>query len=403
MQLRWRNEKEAIDRIRALKQELEQLAIEEKQYERDGVLARAAEIKHGTIPTKERELTGLSDRLREIQGENSLLREEVGGEDIARVVSSWTGIPVSKMLSSEMQKLLELESILGARVVGQPAAITAVSDAIRRNKSGIGDENRPTGTFLFLGPTGVGKTELAKTIAGFLFDDERALTRIDMSEYMERHAVSRLIGAPPGYVGYDQGGQLTEVVRRRPYSVVLFDEIEKAHPDVYSVFLQLLDEGRLTDGQGRLVDFRNTIIIMTSNIGSDLILGATDLEAVRPQVQERLRQAFKPEFLNRLDEVITFNRLDREQILHIVDLEVERLQRRLSDRDISIELAPDAREHLADLGFDPAFGARPLKRAVQQHLQNQLARELLAGTIEDGRHVVVTRSSGGEREFDFGI
>jgi ATP-dependent Clp protease ATP-binding subunit ClpB len=224
-----------------------------------------------------------------------------------------------------------------------------------------------------------------------------------MSEYMERHAVSRLIGAPPGYVGYDQGGQLTEVVRRRPYSVVLLDEIEKAHPDVYSVFLQLLDEGRLTDGQGRLVDFRNTIIIMTSNIGSDLILGATDLEAVRPQVQERLRQAFKPEFLNRLDEVITFNRLDRDQILHIVDLEVARLQRRLADRDITIELTKDAREHLADLGFDPAFGARPLKRAVQQHLQNQLARELLAGAIDDGQHVVVTRSDGGEREFDFGI
>jgi ATP-dependent Clp protease ATP-binding subunit ClpB len=403
MQLRWRNEKEAIDRIRGLKQELEQLTIEEKQHERAGDLARAAEIKHGTIPAKEQELTVLSDRLREIQGENSLLREEVGGEDIARVVSSWTGIPVSKMLSSEMQKLLELESILGARVVGQPAAITAVSDAIRRNKSGIGDDNRPTGTFLFLGPTGVGKTELAKTIAGFLFDDERALTRIDMSEYMERHAVSRLIGAPPGYVGYDQGGQLTEVVRRRPYSVVLLDEIEKAHPDVYSVFLQLLDEGRLTDGQGRLVDFRNTIIIMTSNIGSDLILGATDLEAVRPQVQERLRQAFKPEFLNRLDEVITFNRLDRDQILHIVDLEVARLQRRLADRDITIELTKDAREHLADLGFDPAFGARPLKRAVQQHLQNQLARELLAGAIDDGQHVVVTRSDGGEREFDFGI
>jgi ATP-dependent Clp protease ATP-binding subunit ClpB len=403
MQLRWRNEKEAIDRIRGLKQELEQLTIEEKQHERAGDLARAAEIKHGTIPAKEQELTVLSDRLREIQGEDSLLREEVGGEDIARVVSSWTGIPVSKMLSSEMQKLLELESILGARVVGQPAAITAVSAALRRNKSGIGDDNRPTGTFLFLGPTGVGKTELAKTIAGFLFDDERALTRIDMSEYMERHAVSRLIGAPPGYVGYDQGGQLTEVVRRRPYSVVLFDEIEKAHPDVYSVFLQLLDEGRLTDGQGRLVDFRNTIIIMTSNIGSDLILGATDLEAVRPQVQERLRQAFKPEFLNRLDEVITFNRLDRDQILHIVDLEVARLQRRLADRDITIELTKDAREHLADLGFDPAFGARPLKRAVQQHLQNQLARELLAGAIDDGQHVVVTRSDGGEREFDFGI
>ncbi len=401
MQLRWQNEKGVIDRIRTLKQELEQLAIEEKQQERAGDLARAAEIKHGLIPNKERELSELSDRLQELQGENSLLREEVGGEDIARVVSNWTGIPVSKMMSSEMQKLLELESIMEERVVGQPRAIQAVSDAIRRNKSGIGDENRPTGTFLFLGPTGVGKTELAKTIAGFLFDDERALTRIDMSEYMERHAVSRLIGAPPGYVGYDQGGQLTEVVRRRPYSVILFDEVEKAHPDVYSVFLQLLDEGRLTDGQGRLVDFRNTIIIMTSNIGSDLILGADDLESIRPQIQERLHQAFKPEFLNRLDEVITFNRLGREQILHIVDLEVTRLQHRLSERKITLELEPDAREHLADLGFDPAYGARPLKRAVQYYLQNQLARELLAGTISDGAQVRVVRSTGGEREFDF--
>ncbi len=402
MQLRWKNEKGVIDRIRGLKQELEQLAIEEKQHERAGDLARAAEIKHGTIPTKERELSELSDRLQELQGENSLLREEVGGEDIARVVSTWTGIPVSKMMSSEMQKLLELETILEERVVGQPRAIQAVSDAIRRNKSGIGDENRPTGTFLFLGPTGVGKTELAKTIASFLFDDERALTRIDMSEYMERHAVSRLIGAPPGYVGYDQGGQLTEVVRRRPYSVVLFDEIEKAHPDVYSVFLQLLDEGRLTDGQGRLVDFRNTIIIMTSNIGSDLILGADDLDGIASQIRDRLHQAFKPEFLNRLDEVITFNRLGRDQILRIVDLEVRRLQQRLAERQIGIELTDTARNHLADLGYDPAFGARPLKRAVQTYLQNPLAKELLSGAIPDGAQVrIAPRSGDGEGEFTF--
>ena len=273
---------------------------------------------------------------------------------------------------------------MAERVVGQPRAIQAVADAIRRNKSGIGDENRPTGTFLFLGPTGVGKTELAKTIAGFLFDDERALTRIDMSEYMERHAVSRLIGAPPGYVGYDQGGQLTEVVRRRPYSVILLDEIEKAHPDVFNVFLQLLDEGRLTDGQGRLVDFRNAIVVMTSNIGSDLILGAEDLDAVRDQIHDRLRQAFRPEFLNRLDEVITFRRLTRAHILRIVDLEVERLHHRIGDRSLRLELTDPAREHLADLGFDPAFGARPLKRAVQQHIQNPLARRLLAGDFPTG-------------------
>ncbi len=401
MRIRWKNEKDVIDRIRTLKQELEQLSIQEVHYERSGDLSKAAEIKHGTIPTKERELDELSARLHEVQGENSLLREEVSDEDIARVVSTWTGIPVNKMMSSEMQKLLELESIMERRVVGQPNAIRAVADAIRRNKSGISDENRPSGTFLFLGPTGVGKTELAKTIASFLFDDERALTRIDMSEYMERHAVSRLIGAPPGYVGYDQGGQLTEVVRRRPYSVLLFDEVEKAHPDVYNVFLQLLDEGRLTDGQGRLVDFRNTIVIMTSNIGSELILGADDLEAVRPQVDELLHRTFRPEFLNRLDEVITFNRLGMEQILSIVDLEVERLKRRLSGRAITIELEGEAREHLAHLGFDPAFGARPLKRAVQQHIQNGLAKELLSGGIADGDRVRVARASGNGSESEF--
>jgi len=407
MQLRWKNEKGVIEEIRALKQEQEQLSIEEKQHERDGNLARAAEIKHGRIPEIERTLTDLSNRLQELQGENSLLREEVSDEDIARVVSAWTGIPVSKMMSSEMQKLLELEEIMGARVVGQPRAIQAVADAIRRNKSGIGDENRPTGTFLFLGPTGVGKTELAKTIAGFLFDDERALTRIDMSEYMERHAVSRLIGAPPGYVGYDQGGQLTEVVRRRPYSVILFDEIEKAHPDVFNVFLQLLDEGRLTDGQGRLVDFRHAIVIMTSNIGSDLILSAENLDEIRDKIDERLHQAFRPEFLNRLDEVITFRRLGKEHILKIVDLEIDRLRKRIADRKLTVDLTAAARDHLADLGYDPAFGARPLKRAVQQYLQNPLAKRLLAGDFPDESEIIVDRgdagggNGNGEGEFSF--
>jgi ATP-dependent Clp protease ATP-binding subunit ClpB len=396
MRLRWRNEKDVIDRIRALKQEIEQLSIEEIQHERSGDLARAAEIKHGTLPAREQELETLSVRLSEMQGDDSLLREEVGEEDVARVVAAWTGIPVAKMMSTEIEKLLNLETILAERVIGQPEAIEAISDAIRRNKSGIGDEHRLTGTFLFLGPTGVGKTELAKTIAQFLFDDERALTRIDMSEYMERHAVSRLIGAPPGYVGYDQGGQLTETVRRRPYSVVLFDEIEKAHPDVFNVFLQLLDEGRLTDGQGRLVDFRNTIVIMTSNIGSDLILGADDVETVKPQVQTLLRSVFRPEFLNRLDEIITFRRLGREQILRIVDLEMARLARRVADRNITLSLAPDAAEAVADAGFDPAFGARPLKRALQTMVQNPLANALLAGTIADGQTVRVVRAPDGD-------
>ena len=395
MHLRWKNEKDIIDRIRELKVNLDQLAGEEKQAEREGNLARAAEIKHGLVPQTNRELEELSNRLKELQGENTLLREEVSYEDIARVVSSWTGIPVSKMMAGEIEKLLQLETILGERVVGQPRAIEAVSDAIRRNKSGIGDENRPTGTFLFLGPTGVGKTELAKTIASFLFDDEKALTRIDMSEYMERHSVSRLIGAPPGYVGYDQGGQLTEVVRRRPYSVILFDEVEKAHPDVFNVFLQLLDEGRLTDGQGRLVDFRNTIVIMTSNVGSDLILGADDLDSIQDEIREQLRRVFRPEFLNRLDEVITFRRLTIDHILKIVDLEVGRLQRRVEDRGITIELTEAARKKLAEIGYDPAFGARPLKRAVQQHLQNPLAKRLLSEEFGEGGVVEIDVAADG--------
>jgi len=396
MHLRWQNEKHAIDKIRALKVQLEQLSIEEMQHERDGNLARAAEIKHGRIPETHQELERLTAQLQEVQGEDSLLREEVSDEDIAAVVSSWTGIPVQKMLSSEMEKLLHLEEILQERVVGQARAIAAVSDAIRRNRSGIADENRPLGTFLFLGPTGVGKTELAKTIADFLFDDERALTRIDMSEYMERHAVSRLIGAPPGYVGYDAGGQLTEVVRRRPYSVVLFDEIEKAHPDVFNIFLQVLDEGRLTDGQGRLVDFRNTIVIMTSNIGSELILEATDTGAITEALQHRLQSVFKPEFLNRLDEVITFNRLAEEHIRGIVKLEVAAVQRRLKQRGVVLSVTDAAYQRLAELGYDPAYGARPLKRTIQQHLENPLARFLLSDALADGGSVAVDCGASGE-------
>jgi len=395
MQLQWQNEKSVIEEIRSLKQRLEELSAQELQYEREGSLAKAAEVKHGLIPQTQKQLDDKTHSIEELEGRNRLLREEVSEEDIARVVSAWTGIPVSKMMASEMQKLLQLETILARRVVGQERAITAVADAIRRNKSGIGDINRPLGTFMFIGPTGVGKTELAKTLAEFLFNDDKALTRIDMSEYMEKFSVSRLIGAPPGYVGYDQGGQLTEAVRRRPYSVVLFDEIEKADPEVFNILLQLLDEGRLTDGQGRLVDFRNSIVIMTSNVGSDLVLKAEDLESIRPQIDQILKATFKPEFLNRLDEIITFHRLGKDQILRIVDIELARVARRLSERKVTLAVQPEAKVRLADLGFDPAFGARPLKRTIQNEIQNPLARKLLGGEIKDGDTIAVTLGADG--------
>jgi ATP-dependent Clp protease ATP-binding subunit ClpB len=395
MQLQWQNEKSVIEEIRSLKQKMEELAALEIQYERDGALAKAAEIKHGLIPQTQKLLEDKTEAIEDIEGRTRLLREEVSEEDIAKVVSAWTGIPVNKMMASEMQKLLQLEKILARRVIGQDRAITAVADAIRRNKSGIGDVNRPLGTFMFIGPTGVGKTELAKTLAEFLFNDDKALTRIDMSEYMEKFSVSRLIGAPPGYVGYDQGGQLTEAVRRRPYSVILFDEIEKAHPEVFNVLLQLLDEGRLTDSQGRLVDFRNAIIIMTSNVGSDLVLKAENLEAIRPQVDSLLKALFKPEFLNRLDEIIMFHRLDKGQILKIVDIELARVARRLSERKIGLAIHPEVKTRLADLGYDPAFGARPLKRTIQNEIQNPLAKKLLAGEVKDGDTVTVTLGKDG--------
>ena len=394
MFLQWKNEKEIIEEIRALKQKLETLSIEESRYEREGNLNKAAEIKHGLIPLTQRELEEKTKKLQQIQGEQRLLREEVSEEDIAKVVSSWTGIPVTKMLSSEMAKLLKLEETLSQRVVGQQDAIRVVSDAIRRNKSGLSDINRPLGTFLFLGPTGVGKTELAKTLADYLFNDERALTRIDMSEYMEKHSVSRLIGAPPGYVGYDQGGQLTEVVRRRPYSIVLFDEIEKAHPDVFNVLLQLLDEGRLTDGQGRTVDFRNCIIILTSNLGSDLILQAEDLESIKPEIDALLKATFKPEFLNRLDEIVMFHRLGKKEILAIVDLELKKIAKRMEEKKIGLRVTDPARELLANRGFDPAFGARPLKRTIQNLVLNELAKKVLAGEVKEGDTVTLDVKQG---------
>ncbi|MFP3041537.1 ATP-dependent chaperone ClpB [Treponema primitia] len=404
MKARWDNEKQDIQKIREIKQRIEELRIEETRYEREGNLTKAAELRHGRIPEAQRELTrltGLMEAKRESsagKGAPALLREEVSEEDIAQVVSTWTGIPVSKMLSGELQKYLELEKVLEQRVVGQRSAVEAVADAIRRNKAGLSDAARPLGSFLFLGPTGVGKTELAKTLADFLFNDEKSLTRIDMSEYGEKHSVSRLIGAPPGYVGYEQGGQLTEAVRRRPYSVILFDEIEKAHPEVFNVFLQILDDGRLTDGQGRVVDFKNVIIIMTSNLGSDLILEAKSPDDIKDGLMELLKQSFRPEFLNRIDETVIFNRLGKEEISKIVDIQLKRLMKRLLDRKITLTVTDGARRLLAERGYDPLFGARPLKRTIQSDLENPLAKGIIAGKIKDGETVLADRAPDGKTE-----
>jgi ATP-dependent Clp protease ATP-binding subunit ClpB len=384
MKARWENEKKDIQKVRELKQQIEELKIEETRYVREGNLSKAAEVKHGRIPETEKQLALLTDQMAEKKETASLLREEVSEEDIAGVVSTWTGIPVSKMLSGELQKFLDLEKVLEKRVVGQHEALAAVADAIRRNKAGLSDAARPLGSFLFLGPTGVGKTELAKTLADFLFNDEKALTRIDMSEYGEKHSVSRLIGAPPGYIGYEQGGQLTEAVRRRPYSVILFDEIEKAHPEVFNVFLQILDDGRLTDGQGRVVDFKNVIIIMTSNLGSDLILATEKPETLRDSLMELLKQSFRPEFLNRIDETVIFNRLGQGEIGKIIDIQLERLSQRLGERKITLKLTDAAKSLLAERGYDPMFGARPLKRTIQSDLENPLAKQVIAGTIREG-------------------
>ncbi|MDA3955724.1 ATP-dependent chaperone ClpB [Oceanispirochaeta sp.] len=384
LHLQWQNEKNVITGIRDLNSRMDELKREETQFERDGNLAGAAEIKHGTLPQVQIELAAASLELHRIQGEKSLLREEVREEDIARVVSAWTGIPVDKMLSSEKEKYLILEETLTKRVIGQERAVKTVSDAIRRNKSGLSDLGRPLGSFIFLGPTGVGKTELAKTLADFLFNDEKALTRIDMSEYMEKFSVSRLVGAPPGYVGYEEGGQLTEAVRRRPYSVVLFDEIEKAHPDVFNILLQILDDGRLTDSQGRIVNFRNTIIIMTSNLGSSIILDKGSGEETDALLKGLLKSSFKPEFLNRIDDIITFNSLKKEHIRGIVSLLTSQLTERLAEKKMKFDISEEALDWLAEQGFDPAYGARPLRRAVQNLIQNPLSIELLKGNFEEG-------------------
>lgn len=399
MKLQWQNEKNQIGKSRELKEKLEAARFDEEKFTRQGNLEKAAELKYSIIPALEKDLKAAEEKDKEKGSEQnaSLLRQEVTEEDIARVVSSWTGIPLSKMMSSEKEKYLQLEGELHKRVIGQDEAVQVVSDAIRRNRSGLSDPNKPLGSFLFIGPTGVGKTELAKTLADFLFNDEKSLTRIDMSEYMEKFSVSRLIGAPPGYVGYDEGGQLTEAVRRRPYSVVLFDEIEKAHPDVFNVLLQVLDDGRLTDGQGRLVDFKNTIIIMTSNLGSDLILEAdTDekLKAARPQIDALLKASFKPEFLNRIDETVMFARLDKSCISGIVKNQLERVAKRLEGRRIKLCFEQSALDFLAEKGYDPAFGARPVKRAIQTYVENPLAKEILAGKFAEGTQITAAAADG---------
>jgi ATP-dependent Clp protease ATP-binding subunit ClpB len=376
---RWENEKGSIDAVRSLKEELDSLKTESEIAERDGDYARVAELRYGRIPELEKELAEAEASAAKAE-EERMLTEEVTPDTIAEVVAAWTGIPAGKMLQGETEKLLAMEQVLGGRVVGQTDAVTAVSDAVRRSRAGVADPDRPTGSFLFLGPTGVGKTELAKSLAEFLFDDDHAMVRIDMSEYGEKHSVARLVGAPPGYVGYDAGGQLTEAVRRRPYTVVLFDEVEKAHPDVFDVLLQVLDEGRLTDGQGRTVDFRNTILILTSNLGA----GGTD-----EQVMDAVKHAFKPEFINRLDDVVIFESLSAEQLKSIVEIQVRQLAERLAARRLDLQVTEAAKGWLAERGYEPAYGARPLRRLIQKAIGDALAKKLLAGEVRDGDTVQV--------------
>lgn len=386
LKTRWQNEKSSIEDVRTIREELDALRTESDKAEREGDYGRVAELRYGRIPELEKKLEAAEAAVADTE-DNSMLKEEVTPQEVAEVVSAWTGIPAGKMMQGETEKLLQMEQVLGNRVVGQTAAVEAVSDAVRRSRAGVADPNRPTGSFLFLGPTGVGKTELAKSLAEFLFDDERAMVRIDMSEYGEKHSVARLIGAPPGYVGYDAGGQLTEAVRRRPYTVVLFDEVEKAHPDVFDVLLQVLDEGRLTDGQGRTVDFRNTILILTSNLGA----GGT-----HEQIMAAVKTAFKPEFINRLDDVVVFDPLSAEQLRGIVDIQVRGLAKRLAARRLVLDVADEALDWLAERGYDPAYGARPLRRLVQKAIGDELARRLLAGDVRDGDRVEVTVAEDGE-------
>jgi ATP-dependent Clp protease ATP-binding subunit ClpB len=389
MKVHWQNEKDLIQRIRTIREEQEKLNTEAQLAEREGDLARVAEIRYGKAAELEQGLEEANQKLTDIQTGSKMLKEEVDDEDVAEVISRWTGIPVSKMLEGEREKLVRMEDRLHRRVIGQNEAVDAVSNAVRRARSGLQDPNRPIGSFIFMGPTGVGKTELAKALAEFIFDSEQAMVRIDMSEFMEKHAVARLIGAPPGYVGYEEGGYLTEAVRRRPYSVVLFDEIEKAHPEVFNVLLQILDDGRMTDGQGRTVDFKNTIVIMTSNIGSQWIqqLAGTNPAEIGNKVTEALRAHFKPEFLNRIDETIIFKNLSLEQLVEIVKIQIKKLRDRLTDRKIDLVLTDGVMSFIAEKGYDPIYGARPLKRVIQQYLENPLSMDILKGRVKDGDRV----------------
>ncbi len=403
LKARWQQEKGIIQGIRDIKERMDQLRIEAERYQRQGDLNKVAELLYGEIPSLEKQLQSEQERLKEIQKDgSSMLKEEVDAEDIASIISKWTGIPVSKLLEGEKEKLVHMEERLSQRVVGQKKAIEAVSNAVRRARAGLQDPNRPIGSFIFIGPTGVGKTELARALAEFMFDTEQAIIRVDMSEYMEKHAVARLIGAPPGYVGYEEGGYLTEAVRRKPYSVILFDEIEKAHADVFNIMLQILDDGRLTDGKGRTVDFRNTIIIMTSNVGSDLIHEIFDPAEMERRVLAALRAQFKPEFLNRIDDIIIFHALSREDLKKIVGIQLERLKKRLAERHFEIKISESAMEWLAEAGYDPSFGARPLKRAIQRHVEDPLALRILEGAFVEGDSILVDIDENGHVNFSKG-
>jgi len=394
---RWETEKSAIQGLQATKEQIEQTRTEIERSERANDLEKVARLRYGTLRELETKLAEGEQRIKQLQGDNALLKEEVDAEEIASIVARWTGIPVSRLLEGETEKLIHMEERLHQRVVGQDDAVKVVSNAVRRARAGLQDPDRPLGSFIFLGPTGVGKTELARSLANFLFDDERAMVRIDMSEYQEKHTVSRMIGAPPGYVGYDEGGQLTEAVRRRPYSVVLFDEIEKAHPEVFNVLLQLLDDGRLTDGQGRTVDFRNTVVIMTSNLGNQLweSKGDRPVAPTRDEIVHMLQQHFRPEFLNRLDEIVVFHPLRKEHLAGIVDIQLRRVSRLLAEKGYHLEVTEAAREYLADVGYDPDFGARPIKRTIQRELQDPLALKILSGEFHEGETIKVDRGEEG--------